>query len=373
MLMIHFAAVYISIDQIGNFYFSASFTTINMRHHTWLVIGPQTTLYPPDAFTGHVFTFNGTNQAYIISGGHISKATPAKNWKGILFTSTGDGTVWCGVYGTTINKPYSGIRFLTSGTGWIKDNDLRNVIVDKPLIGIEFGGNGTGVMHTGYPNVGRTLFDKCTIQDDTIDDLAIGFSNVSGNDITFRDCNVWDLSVPATQKTMTINTAAGYIRINGGIITNGPYFVNDCANRSVFISRTEYNGPRYGNESLTQTSFVSHGRRKGGWIPSAAGWGIVGSAWTLNGAGTMASTSTATFADGTASKRFTATATVATDGFGIRYTNPMTCRGWNPIYKAKFRINSTGGRRSGFGLVGRIYRLQKLQQTIILLVLLVSC
>ena len=176
-------------------------------------MGPQTTLYAPVGFTGYMFTFDGCNQAYIY-GGHLSKATPVKDWKGILFKSSGDGTVWCGVFGTTINKPYAGVRFLTSkpGTtdGWVKDDVFRDVIIDKPLIGFEWGGTQTGVMHTGYPNTGRILFDKCTVQDDNTDDLAYGFFNVGGNDISFRDCNVWDLSIPAAQKTMTINPAGIY-------------------------------------------------------------------------------------------------------------------------------------------------------------------
>ena len=190
------------------------------------------------------------------------------------------------------------------------------------------------------------------VQDDnTLNDLQVGFKDVLTKDLTFDQCMVWDIAVP--QKTMTIAPGAGDIRIRGGIVARtGGLFVNNATSRSVYVESDEWNAPSYGTEPLTSSIFVNLGRRKGGWEPGAfTGWGMTSGAWTNHAVGGAGTPLTIAYADGTVGHSFPTGAWTG-NGAGVRFPKLVTCRGWNPIYKIKFRLHNATSNRILFGWAG---------------------
>jgi hypothetical protein len=352
----------VHIEQIGNFDFSASFAGISIPSYTTLWMSEQTILRPPAGYGAHVIAIGGSSailQAKVV-GGQINKATPSKDWVGIVFTSALNTqyVLWSGVFGTRINQPYTGVRFITSGTGAIADCVCRDVIINQPLLGFEFAGNQSGTLHAGYPDVSNCVFDRCSVQNEVaLHDLLYGFFNVGHKWLKFIQCNTWDLPVqPTTQRTMTINVAAEDISIEGGIINRaGGYFVDNSATyRGNYVASNEWDVPRYGQISMLDSLFVRNGRRTGRYnaTSSLGSEGLLGG-WMTAATGEGAVGAVITYANGTAGIN-RPTGTTLGNNAGNHYTLGITCRGWNPVYKIKFRLNTTSLVRLFFGLTGAI-------------------
>ena len=347
----------IHIDQTGTF----TFNTIGVQIpvYTHLQLGQSTVLSPPASSSG--FTMinigdhpTGNVRNAKVTGGRLLKATGEQDWTAIKISSPADaeGNVWTFIQDVVMYYPGTGILFDTVSDGWISNANINRTTIYYSLIGVDFQKSGT------RDNPFRSVFDDVTIQSlqvATGKHNLYGFKNVRWKDLTFRDCKVWDLQDSTVQKSMLISPIAQDIRINGGTIARNDgaagFFLNNATSRSISIDGDEWQPPSYGSESLTQTSFVANGRRKGGWIPGAGGWGITNGAWSNNGTGTTANP-VVTYADGSICQRFTAADATATSSCGIMFPKLVTCRGWNPIYKAKFRLNVAGGRRGAFGFVG---------------------
>ena len=156
---------------------------------------------------------------------------------------------------------------------------------------------------------------------------------------------------------MTFSPGAFDIKIKGGTIARNDigFRLEDYTTaRGISIENDDWNLPTYGTEPMTTTIFVRNGRRKGGWEPGAfTGWGMTSGAWTNHAVGGAGTPLTIAYADGTVGHSFTTGATSG-NGAGIRFPKLLTCRGWNPVYKIKFRLQSTSAttRRILFGWLG---------------------
>ena len=226
-------------------------------------------------------------------------------------------------------------------------------MVNEPLIGYEFAGTQTAVQGTGWPDVNNCVFDRCIAQDYVAGhDMVYGFFNISHKRLKFFQCIVWDITNPATQKTASVNVAAESIDIEGGIVNRpGGYFIDNSAiHRGNWIgSGNEFDIPRYGNIPLVNSTFVRNGRRFGGYVSafSVTGYGLTGGAWTADATGTNTFTTFAS-TNNTIGRLFT-TGTTTGNGAGIDYQILITCRQWDPVYKIRFRQNTTSLCRLFFG------------------------
>ena len=352
------------IDQAGTFTFNT--VGVTMPTYSRLEMGYSTIISPPVSSSGfvcinigkHVNNQVSHSRQCQIFGGRIAKNTGEQDWIGIELSTDGDtnGNSFAVIQDVVIYWPGTGIRIISSADGWCSNFNISRSIVYYPLIGVDFIKGGS--RDTPF----RAKFDDFTIQslaapNNPATFTQIGFKDVYYKDLHFYNCNVWDLGTPANQKTMTFLPGAFDIKIKGGTIARNDigFRLEDYTTaRGISIEADDWNLPTYGTEPMTQTIFVRNGRRKGGWEPSAgAGWGMVSGAWTNHAVGGAGTPLTIAYADGTVGHSFTTGPSIG-NGAGIRFPKLITCRGWNPVYKIKFRLQSTSAtlRRVLFGWLG---------------------
>ena len=350
-----------NIEQTGTFTFNS--IGVQIPVYTHLHLGQSTVLSPPASSAGFVMINIGDHPTGFVrnakvTGGRLLKATGEQDWTAIELSSPGDsdGNAWAVIEDVVMYYPGTGIVFNSYNDGWISNAHISRCTIYYSKIGVDFQKNGS------RDSPFRSVFDDLTMQPLDIASgkyILYGFKNVQWKDLTFRDCKVWDLEDSNLQKTMSIAPSALSIRIKAGIIANttgiGGFFEDNSTLRSVTIEGDEWQAPMYGYETMTASIFPTNGRRKGGWEPTAAtaggGWGMTAGGWTNHAVGGAGGGVTVTYADGSAYRTYT-TGAVSGNGAGVRYPHPVTCRGWNPVYKIRFRLSSASARRVAFGWIG---------------------
>ena len=349
------------MNQPGTYTFNT--TGVVVGQYTYLRSGPTTIIAPPASSAGFTCIKVGNHpitpdqRSAVLYGLRLRKGTGEQDWTGIEIVSDSfaHGNSFTSIEDCLMYLPGTGIKFMCTGDGWTSNANIVRTSILFSQIGVDFVKGGT--RDTPF----RCVFDDLTVQSGTVASglyNRYGFKNIQYSDLTFRDCKVWDLEDSALQKTMTIAPIAENIRIKGGIMSRqdgvSGFSEDNSTARSVYVEPDEWQLPTYGHEALTSSIFVQDGRRKGGWEPSSGtGWGMTAGAWTNHATGGAGTPLTIAYADGTQGTTYTTGATSG-NGAGIRYPTLITCRGWNPIYKVRFRLGATSGtsRRAAFGWIG---------------------
>ena len=326
------------------------------KNDTNLLFDEDATVTVPDGYTGigiRIIGTTGNIQNCSIRGLHISElGTPDKLWTAIKFEG-GSGLLFCGVYDTKITNAGTGILLeaLTSLT-YVNGCRFDNVYFLTCKIGVDFNSGDP----TGSRGIHRNTFIDVAYQDDNaVHSGTYGFKNVNGISNVFINCKSWDMNVPATQKTMTIHADAIHTQLIGGALArDGGFFIDDSRTTRNYGDDWDQSF-KVGNITMTPSSFLPLGSRKRGWFDGAAnlgGSGIFAGVLTAI-ANQPADASIVTYADGSVCNRRT-TSTTVPQGAGFRYNRVFTCRGWNPIFRIKFRVNTPTLMRAYMGFTSAL-------------------
>jgi len=101
-----------------------------------------------------------------------------------------------------------GIKLTTSSTGWINANVFDNIVISRPIIGID------PTMGVGSSGIDGNLFSNCQIQTNTTTIAAI--DTLDGSFNSFTNFNIWDWGVVAPPGShtfyLTTNATRNYLQ-----------------------------------------------------------------------------------------------------------------------------------------------------------------
>ena len=201
-----FGEVYFSHDQ---FNLSAGFTGFNPTAGQRIILNQGTEINVPNNYTGYVFRFYNTGFGGGIYGGGgylAEQGTPQQNWIGVLLESdTSTGVAFCRIRDLYFYLPGTGIKIATHPGGFCNGNIIEDVIIDGPVIGIEFDPDTGGLNESNFIGVQIQCVDGVTTD---------GFKNIGNDRMTFFGCHVYDAEVTCNEANITAS-ADGTIIIGG--------------------------------------------------------------------------------------------------------------------------------------------------------------
>ena len=173
----------------------------------------------PAAFAGVFCKFTNATYSCGWYGGHLYQSIPANLWTGFEFESTSQaGNVFHTLDKVFIENAGLGIKLTSNGAqAFVNGNYFHDLVIQECDMGILF--NQVDAYSSGNNSMNRNYFNNVAIEHANRAAALYGIKDVIGRGNRFLECKVWDILQTASYHSCTITANAEYTQIDGGIIT----------------------------------------------------------------------------------------------------------------------------------------------------------
>jgi len=195
----------------GRFYITEP---IILKSYVHIKCAHNTKIYVPNGYAEQIYFHDGNSilTRCKVSGGYYSQTGLGNDYIGVELRSTAFDKyiTWVEFEDMYFYYPDKGFYFNITNNGWCNGNIFRNVVIWRPVIGVDFVKDAAAYL-TG------NLFDSIQVQTYTM--TTYGFHDVKTYRSLFVNCRVWDVSLPCiafefvggSYHNTIINGSPGYL------------------------------------------------------------------------------------------------------------------------------------------------------------------